>query len=529
MTISLAMIIRNSENVLEKCLSSCHDIFDEIVIVDTGSTDRTKEIAHQYTTKVYDFEWCSDFAKARNFSFSLCSSEFVMWLDDDDTLLEKDKDKIKALDFADREIILCKYIYSKDEFGVAECILERERIIKRSLNLQWQKKIHEYLPLRVGNRDLKQFRTDIEIQHNKQHSSSERNLEILEEIIKIDKEPRNFYYFGKELVDYFDVNENQNQRETRYKKAIGVLLNFVRLNSWWEDVFAAYMLIAKCYLNLKDEDKFFSNMFKSIKIEPARAEPYYELACFYMNKNDWRKAIHWFEECLNVKRNKELLSSYLPQYYTWKPALNLVICYNNIGDVQKAYEYNELFLKFRPSDKRGHNNRAILSNSPLRRQFKDGQDKKLNLGCGNKRISGYVNVDVIQNENVDEVFDMKEIPYKDNSIAAISSEHSLEHLSFEDAEKALREFFRVLKPGGELLLYIPDLELCCQKYLQADNSRSVNYMPEKNWYAACIYGIQKDANGSVAEYQYHLSGYSKTEIKNLLESIGFIIDFCENY
>ena len=79
MTISLCMIVKNEEDVIERCLSSAKDVIDEIIIVDTGSTDSTKSIAQKYTDKVYDFKWCDDFSKARNFSFSKATMDYCMW------------------------------------------------------------------------------------------------------------------------------------------------------------------------------------------------------------------------------------------------------------------------------------------------------------------------------------------------------------------------------------------------------------------------------------------------------------------
>lgn len=68
-TISLCMIVKNEESVLARCLDSIADLMDEIIIVDTGSTDHTKEIAANYTDKIFDFDWKSDFSAARNYSF----------------------------------------------------------------------------------------------------------------------------------------------------------------------------------------------------------------------------------------------------------------------------------------------------------------------------------------------------------------------------------------------------------------------------------------------------------------------------
>ena len=69
--ISLCMIVKNEEKILTRCLDSVADLVDEIVIVDTGSTDATKKIAANYTDKIYDFTWVDDFSAARNFAFSV--------------------------------------------------------------------------------------------------------------------------------------------------------------------------------------------------------------------------------------------------------------------------------------------------------------------------------------------------------------------------------------------------------------------------------------------------------------------------
>ena len=76
-SISLCMIVKNEEEVLARCLDSLKGLMDEIIIVDTGSTDNTKEIARKYTDLVYDFSWCDDFAAARNFSFSKATKDYI--------------------------------------------------------------------------------------------------------------------------------------------------------------------------------------------------------------------------------------------------------------------------------------------------------------------------------------------------------------------------------------------------------------------------------------------------------------------
>ena len=85
-TVSLCMIVKNEEDILARCLDSLKGLMDEIIIVDTGSTDRTKEIAANYTDKIYDFSWCDDFAAARNFSFYKATKEYIYAPDADEVL-----------------------------------------------------------------------------------------------------------------------------------------------------------------------------------------------------------------------------------------------------------------------------------------------------------------------------------------------------------------------------------------------------------------------------------------------------------
>ncbi len=78
------------------CLSYVQDLVDEIIVVDTGSEDATKEIAAKMTDLICDFKWVNDFSAARNFTFSHATKDFILWLDADDVLLEKDRAVFKS-------------------------------------------------------------------------------------------------------------------------------------------------------------------------------------------------------------------------------------------------------------------------------------------------------------------------------------------------------------------------------------------------------------------------------------------------
>lgn len=97
MNISVCIIMKNEEKNIEKCLNAIKDYGFELVLVDTGSTDRTVEIASRYTDNVYHFTWVNDFSKARNYSISKASNDWVLVLDCDEVVTTLNPDRLKAL------------------------------------------------------------------------------------------------------------------------------------------------------------------------------------------------------------------------------------------------------------------------------------------------------------------------------------------------------------------------------------------------------------------------------------------------
>ena len=96
-TVSVCMIVKNEEHCLERCLKSLVPVADEIIVVDTGSDDGTKDIAKKFTDKIYDFAWTGSFSDARNYSFSLAGCDYIYCADADEELDEENIKKFKEL------------------------------------------------------------------------------------------------------------------------------------------------------------------------------------------------------------------------------------------------------------------------------------------------------------------------------------------------------------------------------------------------------------------------------------------------
>ena len=96
--ISIAMIVKDEEKILENTLKALKDNeFNDIVIVDTGSTDKTKEIAKKYTNKVYDYKWDNDFSRARNYSLTKTDNDLVLIVDADEVVENINKDELLSI------------------------------------------------------------------------------------------------------------------------------------------------------------------------------------------------------------------------------------------------------------------------------------------------------------------------------------------------------------------------------------------------------------------------------------------------
>lgn len=174
-TISLCMIVKNEERVLARCLDSVADLMDEIIIVDTGSTDRTKEIAARYTDLIYDFVWIDDFSAARNFAFSKAHMEYIYSADADEILDEENRNRyllLKETLLPEIEIVQMKY-GNQLQFGTVYNFDEeyRPKLFKRQREFVWQEPIHECVRLEPVVYD-----SDIVITHMPECSHAGRDL-----------------------------------------------------------------------------------------------------------------------------------------------------------------------------------------------------------------------------------------------------------------------------------------------------------------------------------------------------------------
>lgn len=342
--LSLCMIVKNEEDTLPNCLNSVKGIFDEIIIVDTGSTDKTIDVAHRYTEKVYTYSWQDDFASARNYSFSKSTSDYIMWLDADDILLPDDAIKLMKLKLrlSNYEEVAAKYNVGFDEDGNVTLEYYRERIFLNNGKFQWSGKIHETIPIIQGC-----HYADFAVTHHKLHPTEcGRNLKIFEKMIADGEEldARNLFYYARELF-YNDKIDRATEK----------LESFLSMpDGYIENKIDACSILAACYrVNNKNP---LDALFKSFQYAEPRAEICCDIGEYFANLGRINLAIYWYKEALNKTPPNASGAFISRDCYDFIPLLQLCVLYYALGDEKQAKENNEKAASIKP------NNAAVIYN-----------------------------------------------------------------------------------------------------------------------------------------------------------------------
>lgn len=345
------MIVKNEEKVLARCLDSVKNIVDEINIVDTGSTDNTVEIAKRYTDRVFDFKWTGKFKDARNESFSHATKEYILYVDADDVILEKDQEKLQELKQnldSTVDSVSMYYNAGTDEYGNVTLTYRRNRLVKASRNFQWKGDCHNYLEV-FGNI----VNADIAITHKKSEHSVGRNLSIYEQKIKDGDvfTPRDHFYYANELRE----NGHYEKAIDSYTKNIG------ESAGWIEDKVYACINRADCYRLLGKLDDELDSLFHSLTFaKTPRPEICSRIGYHFQQLRQFQPAVFWYTLATELEHDPNRWSFTYPAYSTWYPHLQLCVCYYNVHDFAKAYEHNEKAREYRPDDERILFNKQLL-------------------------------------------------------------------------------------------------------------------------------------------------------------------------
>lgn len=240
--ISVCIIGKDEEKNIEKCLEPLTHYPFEIIYVDTGSTDRTKELAAKYTDHIYDFEWIGDFSAARNFSLSKASHNYVLVLDCDEYLIELDLDGLNAaIEAHPRGSVgqLLRKSYSDVKYA-KDYALERIDRLFHKRNFHYIYLIHEQVAdIRTDSTEYERYDIPATVDHvgyvgtdDEKRIKAERNNALLfKEIERNPTEP--YFYF--QVAQSYNLIEDYESAYIYYKKAFELPLN---LDNLWVHLMA---------------------------------------------------------------------------------------------------------------------------------------------------------------------------------------------------------------------------------------------------------------------------------------------------
>lgn len=327
-TISLCMIVKNEEACLDKCLKSLQGIVDEMIVVDTGSTDRTKEIARENGAAVYDFAWTGDFSEARNYSFSLAKCDYIYTADADEELDEDNRARFMKLkgDIDELSIDIVQMYYCNQLAFNTVYNYDRElrpKLFKRVRNFKWVDPIHEQVAL-----DPVICNSDVEIIHRPGENHAGRDLESFRKAVlegrAISNRLHNMY--AREL---FIAGTDED-----FIKAKDFFAGSVKdTNRGLDEIKEACCVMAHAAVLEDDAKALLRYSLKDAATEMC-SEMCYELGDYYYQKHDLDEAIVWYfnaaYECqsiLDIKKSREL------------PRLALAKCYRGLGNEERAKDY----------------------------------------------------------------------------------------------------------------------------------------------------------------------------------------------
>ena len=311
-TLSLCMIVKNETELLADCLESVADIVDQIVMVDTGSTDNTIEIAKHFNAEIYHYPWDNHFAKARNQSISHAKGDWILWMDADEKLLPESRPKImQLLQPVQKPVAYKVQIQNLQKDQKTIIISDGHRLFTNNMGIQFSGRIHEQISPSINKLDGKIRDSEIHILHRgysytgkKEKQKNKRNRKLLQKMVE--EEPDNAYAHYT-LGQFYGLNKNHDRAKKHYKKA------------YYLDQLPGPMKAS--LLNVLAEESLKTNQpqeaekyaRQSINLIDLQVGGFYILYKIAQVKNQNKTAIQHlqtiFTNCKTIKNTKKRLSS----------------------------------------------------------------------------------------------------------------------------------------------------------------------------------------------------------------------------
>ena len=341
MSVSVAMIVKNEEKVIRRCMKSAKLFADEIILVDTGSTDETMKIAREYTDKVFQSERFNSetevkdfhFGLARNESLGKCTGDWIVWMDADDVIPKSSAKKIREIAQTQTPSFCYSFLVNTGDTS-----FEHVRMFpnKKGVLFDENHACHEF-PLLKGLQSVR--RRDITVFHHPlvDNNSRKRNLEILEQDYHVRgiKDARTMFYLA-----------NAYAENGCMKQALEMYDLYFEIADWKEEKLFARLYKAECLMRLSRRKEAKEELFLAMKEDDRFAEVYCALGNIAYLEEDYYAARKWYVMATDLKIPEDSVLFVRPECYgdrTWNAIRK---CERHIRDEKKGItrEEKDVFL-----------------------------------------------------------------------------------------------------------------------------------------------------------------------------------------
>lgn len=301
-SVSAALIVRNEEEFLAECLNSIHSLVDEIVIVDTGSVDSSKDIAKNFHSRVENFAWCDDFSAARNFCIDCCKTDWIFYIDADERVVSPISGRISLVL---QNNWVAANVGLKPKTGHSRYQLPR--LFRRDPRIRFSGKIHETilpsLAQLITNGEGEIGQSSILIDHlgyeNNQQLKYERNLPLLVAATKENPDRIFLWFHLAETLYHFG---NTQEAEDACMRGLAIKRN-VDQERWYADRTLLFDLLARIFI---DSGKNPTELLESALLElPFSFVLKYRLATWLIVNKHFVPALKYASELSSVSNDKQ--------------------------------------------------------------------------------------------------------------------------------------------------------------------------------------------------------------------------------
>jgi len=321
--ISLCMIAKNEKKHIRTALDSVQGMVDEIIVVDTGSSDETAELARSYGALVYYFPWRKDFSAARNYSLDRARREWTFWMDADDTALFT-KDELLAYLKTGIDAFSCEIRFGGSRF-------QHARFWKTAKRVRFHGLCHEYPNINNMVYTRSPFAFEHSCAFTPEKDRIGRNIEIMSRSVHAyPNDARQWFYYGNAL-----------REGGKPAEALKAYDRYLEIAHWKDEKNICKRHVHDCHVALGDREAARGALLDAIGIDDRWAEQYFMMGCWYRDSGNTQKAAAWFEMAASTPLHDSSLFKVM-DIYEWRAHDELVTCYEKLGRLDEAVKHAEI-------------------------------------------------------------------------------------------------------------------------------------------------------------------------------------------